>query len=491
MKPAGRQGRTKCARILRRMALKIHNDLTHKKEEFEPLASPKIGIYVCGITPYDETHLGHARAYVTFDVIRRYLEYSGYEVRHVQNITDIDDKIINKSRELGINTKELVDKYTESYFEVMDKLNVRRASDYPKATENIEGMVRWIGGLVDRGFAYILEDGVYFEVDKFKDYGKLSGRKKESLEAGARVEVDINKRDPLDFVLWKKAKVGEPAWDSPWGKGRPGWHIECSVMSTKYLGEQFDIHGGGLDLEFPHHENEIAQTEALTGKVPWVKYWVHNGFVNINQQKMSKSLGNFFTLKEIYEQYDPMVVRLFLLSTHYRSPLNFSDAQLKESQAAYHKIVKTIEDLDFLISKVAPTEEVEVKETRDELADLEEKFKMAMDDDFNTAAATGVIFETVHFINEHIKEEKIDRDSLKADQEKLLEFCEVLGLKISYTKVAGLKLTPEAIEDQLAEREAARKGKDFKKADRLREELLASGIMIEDTPYGAKWRKNA
>jgi len=474
--------------------LKIYNDLTRQKEEFQPINSPRVGLYVCGITPYDETHLGHARAYLTFDIIRRYLEYSGFYVNHIQNITDIDDKIIKKSRELDISTGELVDKYTDSYFEVMDRLNVKRAGDYPKATDLIPDMIRWISGLVDKGLAYVLEDGVYFEVDKFKDYGKLSGRKKEGMEAGARVEVDTNKRNPLDFVLWKKAKEGEPSWDSPWGKGRPGWHIECSVMSTKYLGEQFDIHGGGLDLQFPHHENEIAQTEALTGKVPWVKYWVHNGFVNINQQKMSKSLGNFFTLKEIYEQYDPMVVRLFLLSTHYRSPLNFSDAQLKEAQTAYHKITKTIEDLDFLIMKVPETEEVEVKETRDELADLEEKFKMAMDDDFNSAAAVGVIFETVHFINEHIKEEKIDRGSLKADKDKLVEFCEVLGLKIENRKFppAGRAGKIEnRIEDLINEREAARKNKDFKRADAIRKELLADGIIIEDTPYGAKWRKNA
>ena len=470
------------------MPLRIYNDLTRQKEEFQPLNSPQVGMYVCGITPYDETHLGHARAYLTFDVIRRYLEYSGYEVKHIQNITDIDDKIIQKSKVKSQKFWEVAEEYTRSYFEVMDRLNVKRANVYPKATEHIPEMIGWIGGLVERGLAYVLEDGVYFEVDKFNGYGKLSGRKKEGMEAGARVEVDVNKKSPLDFVLWKKAKEGEPSWDSPWGKGRPGWHIECSVMSIKYLGEQFDIHGGGLDLQFPHHENEIAQTEALTGKIPWVKYWVHNGFVNINQQKMSKSLGNFFTLKEIYEQYDPMVVRLFLLSTHYRSPLNFSDAQLKESQAAYQKIIKTIEDLDFLIAKIPETEEVDVKETRDELADLEEKFKMAMDDDFNSAAAVGVIFETVHFINEHIKEEKIDKGSLKADKDKLLELCGVLGLNVERR---ALNVERGNIEKLIEEREEARKRKDFKRADAIRKELATNGIMLEDTPYGAKWRKNA
>ena len=344
------------------MALKIYNTLTRQKEEFRPLNPPNVGMYVCGITPYDETHLGHARAYVTFDVVRRWLESSGYAVNYIQNVTDVDDKIINKSNAERVTSNSIAEKYTQAYFEVMDRLNVKRADKYPKATEHIEEMVRWIGGLVDDGYAYILNDGVYFAVDKFKNYGKLSGRKTEEQEAGARVEVDKAKRNPLDFALWKKAKEGEPAWPSPWGDGRPGWHIECTVMSTKYLGEQFDIHGGGMDLEFPHHENETAQTEALTGKAPWVKYWIHNGFVNVNKQKMSKSLGNFFTLKDIFKKYDPMVVRFFILQNHYRSPINYSDAEIESSREAFGRIIQFIQDVDFLEEKssaAAPTIELE------------------------------------------------------------------------------------------------------------------------------------
>ncbi len=492
------------------MPLKIHNNLTRKLEIFEPIKSSEVSMYVCGITPYDETHLGHARAYVTFDIIKRFLNYSGYKVKHIQNITDVDDKIIKKSEiparpAGGLNPKsetnsksqiqnskqkcsEIAEKYTQAFFEVMDKINVLRADVYPKATEHIPEMIKWISDLMNKGFAYKLDDGVYFEVDKFAGYGKLSRRKKEDQEAGARVEVDTQKRNPLDFALWKFAKPGEPFWPSPWGEGRPGWHIECSVMSTKYLGEQFDIHGGGLDLQFPHHENEIAQIEALTGKVPWVKYWIHNGFVNVNQQKMSKSLGNFFTLKEIYEKFDPMVVRLFLLSTHYRSPLNFSDAQLMESKEAYNRLVKTIENLDFLISKVPKSDyKVEVDETDDELFTYKKRFEDAMNDDFNAAGAIGMIFELVRFINEHVKEEKIDKESLEDDKKMLLELCGILGLKIEHRAES----IEHRVEELIKERELARKNKNFKRADEIRDELKINGIIIEDTPFGAKWIKNA
>ncbi|MFA4966619.1 MAG: cysteine--tRNA ligase [Candidatus Margulisiibacteriota bacterium] len=471
------------------MPLKVYNNLTRKIEPFEPINPPNVGMYVCGITPYDETHLGHARAYVTFDVIHRYLEYSGFKVKHVQNITDIDDKIIERAKAKGKKYNEIAEYYSNTYFEVMDKLNVLRANVYPKATEHIPDMIKWISGLIDNGYAYVLDDGVYFAVEKFSEYGKLSRRKMDEQQAGARVEVDKKKKDPLDFALWKSAKPGEPSWDSPWGQGRPGWHIECSVMSVKYLGEQFDIHGGGLDLQFPHHENEIAQTEALTGKVPWVKYWIHNGFVTINHQKMSKSLGNFFTLKEIFEKFDPMAVRLFLLSTHYRSPLNFSDAQLMDAKEAYGRLVKTLENLEFLISKVPEAEyEVEVEETEDELFVLRKKFEDMMDEDFNTAGAVGVIFELVHFINEHVKNEKIDQGSLKDDRKLFLHLCGVLGLTIRF---AGTNLPPAEVEKLIAERETARKTKDFKRADEIRNDLKSRGIMLEDTPYGVKWTKNA
>ncbi|MDD5382036.1 MAG: cysteine--tRNA ligase [Candidatus Margulisbacteria bacterium] len=465
--------------------MKIYNTLNRQKEEFQPLDPLEVRMYVCGITPYDETHLGHGRAYITFDIVRRYLEYSGFKVQHIQNITDVDDKIIAKSRESRVSSHELAEKYTNSYFEVMDKLNVRRADIYPKATEHIAEMVKWISGLMDKGCAYQLDDGVYFEVDKFADYGKLSHRKKEEQEAGARVEIKGGKKSPLDFALWKKAKAGEPSWPSPWGDGRPGWHIECSVMSTKYLGEQFDIHGGGLDLEFPHHENEIAQTEALTGKVPWVKYWIHNGFVNINKQKMSKSLGNFFTLREIFEKFDPMVVRFFLLSTHYRSPINYSDQELAAAKEAYGRIGKFIKTIDFLLEK--STEEapiIEIEDLEEELQEYKDKFKAAMDDDFNTAGAIASVFEMIRFFNKAMEEGEVEKECLGLMKSSVLELCEVLGLKVGTS--AESRVAGQGIEQLVAERNEARKKKDFAKSDEIRLKLEKMGYIVEDTKYGTK-----
>lgn len=469
------------------MTLKVYNTLSRRKEEFQPLHPPNVNMYVCGITPYDETHLGHGRAYVTFDIIQRYLEYSGYQVKYIQNITDVDDKIIAKGQGSRGKCQEIVEKYTASYFEVMDKLNVRRADIYPKATEHIEEMVRWIGGLVERGFAYELDDGVYFEVDKFEDYGKLSNRKKEEQESGARVEVRGAKRNPLDFALWKKAKEGEPSWPSPWGEGRPGWHIECSAMSTKYLGEQFDIHGGGMDLEFPHHENEIAQTEALTGKIPWVKYWVHNGFVNINKQKMSKSLGNFFTLREIFDKFDPMVVRFFLLMTHYRSPINYSDVEIESAGEAFERIRGFIQDIDFLLEKTSEeAPEIEVEDIDEELMPYREKFKAAMDDDFNTAGAIAAIFDMIKFCRITLDEGEAEKECLELMKRSVLELCGVLGLEILITKQYAV--STEIIEGLINERENARKLKDFKLADKIRKQLAEQGIELEDTAYGTKWK---
>jgi cysteinyl-tRNA synthetase len=468
--------------------MKIYNTLSRRKEEFKPLDPPKVRMYVCGITPYDETHLGHGRAYVTFDVVCRYLEYSGYGVTYIQNITDVDDKIIQKSKVKNQNYQQVVDEYTRSYYEVMDKLNVKRATEYPKATENIESMVKWIGGLMDKGYAYQLEDGVYFEVDKFAGYGKLSGRKKEEQEAGARVEVRGTKKNPLDFALWKKAKEGEPSWESPWGPGRPGWHIECSVMSTKYLGEQFDIHGGGMDLEFPHHENEIAQTEALTGKVPWVKYWVHNGFVTVNKQKMSKSLGNFFTLRDIFEKFDPMVVRFFLLMTHYRSPINYSDAEIDSAKEAFKRITNFIGDIDFLLEKsgeAAP--EIELEDIDEELMPYREKFRAAMDDDFNTAGAIAAIFDMIKFCRKTLDEGEVEKECLELMKRSVVELCEVLGLKLESRKPSAERGAQE-IEKLINEREEARKKKDFTRADEIRKKLSEQGIELEDTSYGTKWK---
>ncbi len=481
------------------MELRIYNTLSQKKEEFEPLNSSEVKMYVCGITPYDETHLGHGRAYITFDVIQRYLKELGYKVKYVQNITDIDDKIIKKSQirmtndELNSKSqlercKEITDKYTEAYFEVMDKLNVEKADVYPKATDNIEGMVKWVKNLVDKGFAYEIDGDVYFAVDKFKDYGQLSKRKKKDMLAGARVKVDKRKKSPLDFALWKTAKEGEPFWDSPWGKGRPGWHIECSIMSTKHLGEQFDIHGGGRDLIFPHHENEIAQTEAATGK-PLVKYWMHNGFVNINKLKMSKSLGNFFTLKDIFKTFDPMVVRFFLLSTHYRSPINYSDKELGNAKEAYGKICKFIQDIDFILSKnKEDAPEIEIEDLKEALLEYKNKFHEAMNDDFNTASAIAAIFEMIHFCNKAIAKGETEKQTLLIMKTSVLELCSILGLQIVVTKQA---LPQDEIGTLIKEREEARQNKDFKKADQIRDKLTEMGISIEDTAHGARWTKNA
>lgn len=470
------------------MSLKVYNTLTRKKEEFQPRQSPAVGMYVCGITPYDETHLGHARAYVTFDVIRRYLEYSGFQVKHVQNITDIDDKIIAKAKEQGVGVGEIAGKYTASFYEVMDRLNVKRATEYPKATDNIDGMIKWIAGLMDKGFAYQLDDGVYFAVDKFEGYGKLSGKKKEDQESGARVEVKGAKKNPLDFALWKKAKPGEPSWPSPWGEGRPGWHIECSVMSTKYLGEQFDIHGGGLDLEFPHHENETAQTEALTGQSPWVKYWLHNGFVNVNKQKMSKSLGNFFTLKDIFQKYDPMVIRFFILMTHYRSPINYSAAEIDSVKEGFERIRGFIQNLDFLAANTqeeAP--EIELEDLDEELLPYREKFKAAMDDDFNTAGALAAVFDMIKFCRKTLDEGEAEKECLALMKTAVVELCDILGLIVAPLAISGGEKTVD-IKNLVAERETARKQKNYQRADEIRRQLTELGIEIEDTPYGTKWQ---
>jgi cysteinyl-tRNA synthetase len=475
------------------MGLKVYNTLTRQKEEFQPLHPPKVGMYVCGITPYDETHVGHGRAYVTFDVIRRYLEELGYEVTYVQNITDIDDKIIQKSKVKNQNFHEVAEQYTNSYFAAMDKLNVKRADFYPKATDHIPEMIKWISGLVGKGFAYVLKDGVYFEVDKDEDYGKLSGKKKEEQEPGARVEVARDKKNPLDFALWKFAKPaaagGEPSWPSPWGDGRPGWHIECSVMSTKYLGEQFDIHGGGLDLEFPHHENELAQTESLTGKVPWVKYWVHNGFVNINKQKMSKSLGNFFTLKEVFAKFDPLVVRFFILSNHYRSPINYSDQELAAAREAFGRVTKFITDIDFLLAQTneaAPA--IEREDIEEELDGYKDKFKAAMDDDFNTAGAVAAVFEAIKFCRKALDDGEVERECLEAMKKTVVDLCEVLGLIVAGRGTGG---AGQAVERLIKEREEARQNKDFRRSDEIRQQLSGQGIELEDTPYGTKWQARA
>ncbi|MEK7196161.1 MAG: cysteine--tRNA ligase, partial [Nitrospirota bacterium] len=370
--------------------MRIYNTLAGEKEDFIPLVKDRVNMYVCGVTVYDNCHIGHARSAIVFDVIQRYLKYKGFNVKFVRNFTDIDDKIINRAKKEGIPWNEVARKYTEEFYNDMDSLGVARADIEPKATEHIKEIIDIVKGLIDKGYAYEKDGSIYFEVNKFHEYGKLSKRDKEDMIAGARVEVDVRKKDPMDFALWKASKEGEPFWESPWGKGRPGWHIECTAMSIKHLAESFDIHGGGADLIFPHHENEIAQSEAFTGK-PFVKYWVHNGFITIDKEKMSKSLGNFFTIKEVLDRYDPEVVRFFLLSTHYRSPIEFSDEQLKEAEVSidrYYTTLIRIADFPGKGDVKDKTSGIE-KPFEGVVNSFKEKFQAAMDDDFNTALALG------------------------------------------------------------------------------------------------------
>jgi cysteinyl-tRNA synthetase len=469
------------------MGLKVYNTLMKRKEEFVPLRQGKVGMYVCGVTAYDDCHLGHARAYVAFDIIRRFLEYRGYEVNYIQNFTDVDDKIIVRAREargkagegdLKQLVAEVAEKYAREYFQSMDRLGVKRAACYPRATGHITEMLEIITGLMRKGYAYQVDGEVFFEVGKFKDYGKLSGRSLEDMRAGARVEIDVRKRSPLDFALWKRAKEEEPSWDSPWGKGRPGWHIECSAMSMKYLGETFDIHAGGQDLIFPHHENEIAQSEAYTGK-KLANYWLHNGFVTINREKMSKSLGNFFTLRQIFEKFSPPAVRLFLLSTHYRKPIDFSDDKLKAAGRGLERIRNCRREAGRAVTDLSPppgkSEEIDL---------YRERFEDAMEDDFNTAGALGVIFDLINQVNSGMS--KGDLSLVGEATLALKDFCEILGLDL------GTEEETELGEELLAlvkEREEARRKKDWTKADALRQELGKKGIIIEDRPGGTGWRR--
>jgi cysteinyl-tRNA synthetase len=459
------------------MPIKIYNTLTRDDQIFEPLNPPNVSMYVCGVTPYDETHLGHGRAYVVFDVIRRYLKYSGYKVKYVQNITDIDDKIIKRANELHISIKELTNKYIESFYEVMDKLNVKKADIYPKATEHIKEMITVIEGLVKKGYAYTVDGpasaevsagrDVYFEVAKFKGYGKLSKRKLDDLKEGARVAVDERKKAPLDFALWKSAKEGEPSWDSPWGKGRPGWHIECSTMSAKYLGETLDIHGGGLDLIFPHHENEIAQAECYTGK-PFARYWIHNGFVNVNSEKMSKSLGNFFTLRDIFAKYDPMLIRFYLLSTHYRSPINFSDADLENAKGGLERLINALS----IVREHAQCGKEPVGDK--DLKAIKAEFTKSMDNDFNTAEALGCAFKLCDMIFELKGRDNVS-PAIWAQATALFEeiVVDVLGLDVQ------IKELPEEIQKLASEIKSARSKKDYKRSDEIRAELLKKGYLVE------------
>jgi len=476
------------------MTIRIYNTLKRKKEIFEPLKQGRVGMYVCGPTVYDSCHIGHARSILTFDVIAKYLKASGFEVTYVRNFTDVDDKIINRANQIGIDSKALAEKYINEFYEDMDALNVERPTIEPRATEHIAQIIKVIEMLIDKSLAYEIDGDIFFAIESFKDYGKLSGRKLEDMEAGARVDIDERKRNPFDFALWKSAKPGEPAWDSPWGKGRPGWHIECSAMSTEYLGETFDIHGGGKDLIFPHHENEIAQSEGAFGK-PFARFWIHNGFVNINQEKMSKSLGNFLMIKDILKSFHPEAVRLFLLSSHYRSPIDFTDKAMDEASAGLDKIYALLERVE---------ENKELSEINNvEPGNYYKQFCEAMNDDFNTARGIGVLFEAVRNINRLLDENKkgLSQDAIKniiSCKSDILKIGGILGILYESPeayfegkKSNGLEkksIDPAVIEDMVKEREKARKAKNWEKADKIRKQLEVMDIVIEDRPEGTIWK---
>ncbi|HBE8646147.1 TPA: cysteine--tRNA ligase [Clostridioides difficile] len=464
--------------------MKVYNTLTRTKEEFVPLEEGKVKMYVCGPTVYNYIHIGNARPFIIFDTLRRYLEYRGYDVTYVQNFTDVDDKIINRSHEEGISPEEVAAKYIKEYFVDCDGLGIKRATVHPQVTDNIQQIIEFIKELEDKGYAYAVNGDVYFDTNKFEGYGKISGQKQEDLEAGARIEVNDQKRHPMDFVLWKAKKEGEPGWDSPWGEGRPGWHIECSVMSKRYLGETIDIHAGGQDLTFPHHENEIAQSEARSGKT-FSKYWMHNGYININDEKMSKSKGNFFTVRDISKLYDLEIVRFFMLSAHYRNPVNFSDEMLNQAKAGLERLYNTKEKLEFTLSNLveSPLTEKEVELVK-ELDDFRQKFIDAMDDDVNTADAVSVIFELAKLINSNVDE----NSSLEFAKKCLDEFNELTGVLNIVNKKKDTVLDKD-IEELIQKRTDAKKNKEFQLADDIRQQLLGMGIVLEDTRQGVKWKR--
>ena len=467
--------------------MKIYNTLTKTKEEFIPLEPGKVKMYVCGPTVYNLIHIGNARPMIVFDTVRRYMEYKGLEVNYVSNFTDVDDKIINKAIEEGVSSSEISERYIKECLKDMEGMNVKPATKHPLATEEIDGMLDMIQDLIDKGFAYDANGTVYFRTKKFEEYGKLSKKNLEDLQAGHReikVVGEESKEDPMDFVLWKPKKEGEPSWSSKWSDGRPGWHIECSVMAKKYLGEEIDIHAGGEDLVFPHHENEIAQSEACNGE-KFAKYWMHNAFLNIDNKKMSKSLGNFFTVRDISEKYDLQVLRFFMLSAHYRSPLNFSADLMESSKNGLDRIVTAMESLkEYKEKNVEKEFSHEEKKNLEALKSLEEKFENSMEDDFNTADAISAVFEIVKLSNTTVND---NSSSLYVDEfsKKLVTFLDILGIK-AYRET---EIIDEDIEKLIEERQEARKSKNFSRADEIRDILLEKGIVLEDTREGVKWKK--
>ena len=468
--------------------MRVYNTMTKKKEEFVPLVPGKVSMYVCGPTVYNLIHIGNARPMIVFDTARRYMEHKGYEVNYVSNFTDVDDKIIKKAIEEGTTAEEVAQRYIEECKKDMEGMNVKPATTHPLATQEIDGMIDMISTLIEKGYAYPAADGtVYFRTRQFKEYGKLSHKNLDDLRAGNRsllVSGEDQKEDPLDFVLWKPKKEGEPSWPSPWCDGRPGWHIECSVMSKKYLGEEIDIHAGGEDLIFPHHENEIAQSECCNGK-EFARYWLHNAFLNIDNRKMSKSLGNFFTVREIGEKYDLQVLRFFMLSAHYRSPLNFSADLMEASKNALDRIINAVDNLKFLAGSAAEGEMTEAEKKEAEgLAEYEKKFDEAMDDDFNTADAIAAIFELVKYANSNVTAENT-KAFINVVKGKIISLADILGLIVEKEE----EILDSDIEKLIEERQAARKEKNFARADEIRNLLLEKGIVLKDTSEGVKWER--
>lgn len=472
------------------MTIRIFNSLTRSKEVFQPLEENKVRMYVCGPTVYDYIHIGNARPLIFFDVVRRFLERKGYEVRYIVNFTDVDDKLIRKSQETGLTVPEVADKFIAAYFEDAEALGIGRATVHPRVTENMPEIIEFIQGLVDRGLAYESGGDVYYRTTKFEEYGKLSHQNLEELQYGIRIEVDERKQDPRDFVLWKAAKPGEIYWDSPWGAGRPGWHIECSAMAKKYLGQTIDIHGGGQDLQFPHHECEIAQSEGLHGQT-FARYWMHNGYININNEKMSKSLGNGINVKELLQKIRPNVLRFFMLSTHYRNPLNFSDEGIEQAAGAVNRIensvlnlqhrLQTVSRLDIQIAK-----EHELRQLQEQIAKIMVRFDEKMGDDFNTPDALSAVFELVSLANQELQKEAVDAAALQALLDAYHELDQVLGILSSG---AAEELLDEEVERLIEERNEARKAKNWQRADEIRDLLQEKGIILEDTPQGVRWKR--
>ena len=464
--------------------MKVYNTLTRSKEEFVPLTPGEVKMYVCGPTVYNFFHIGNGRTFIVFDTIRRYLEYRGYKVSFVQNFTDIDDKMIKKANEENTTVKNIGDKYINEYYKDADGLNIKRATINPRATEHINEIIEFVSTLIEKGYAYEVDGDVYFSTKKFKEYGKLSGQNLEDLQSGARIKVDERKKDPMDFAIWKAAKEGEPYWNCPWGKGRPGWHIECSCMAKNLLGDTIDIHAGGSDLIFPHHENEVAQSEALTGK-KFANYWMHSAFVNVDGEKMSKSLNNFFTARDVLEKYDADVIRFLMLSAHYRQPLNYSDELLESAKASVERFYNAISNLESVMEE-ATIEKMNDEELKyfESLSKYREKYIEKMDDDFNTADGITAIFDLIKDTNSNI-----NSNSSKELAEKALALVRELGEPLGILQNTTKGSLEKEVEALIEQRQQARKNRDFALADKIRDDLKARGIILEDTPQGVRWKK--